>query len=242
MRTDDSLVVATTRLGVQRDYHFRCVPLDFPRLTVSRPGNPTPGWYLTTFGFSSGSQPNEFVRDPRPLRRPGLVQADLAGGHRRQATVGRSGGVHSDLWTVRRARGAGLLGDRLPGFLDSTLPDDRHTALPTDHHDFLEIPGGHALLSYPLVTGEDLRPFGSNPDVFADGVIQEVNTVGAQTWRWDTSKHFAPNASTFPINFADSNGLGPQFDAWDVFHLNSIDRMPDGDYVVSARHLDAVFR
>ncbi len=81
-------------------------------------------------------------------------------------------------------------------------------ALPTDHHDFLEIPGGHALLSYPLVSGEDLRPFGSSSDTYADGVIQEVDGAGAQIWRWNTSDHFAPNSSTFPINFADTNGLG----------------------------------
>ena len=57
--------------------------------TVIRPGNPTPGWYLTTFGFSSPAI-GEFVGDPRQLRCPGLVQADLARGHRLQATVGRS--------------------------------------------------------------------------------------------------------------------------------------------------------
>ena len=114
-------------------------------------------------------------------------------------------------------------------------------ALPTDHHDFLST-RLHALLSYPLVPGEDLRPFGSSSDTYVDGVIQEVNTAGAQVWRWNTSDHFAPNSSTFPINFADTLGLPAEFDAWDVFHLNSIDRMPDGDYVVSARHLDAVFR
>jgi hypothetical protein len=27
-----------------------------------------------------------------------------------------------------------------------------------------------------------------------------------------------------------------------VFHINAIDRQPDGDYVVTARHMDGVFR
>jgi CRISPR/Cas system CMR subunit Cmr6 (Cas7 group RAMP superfamily) len=34
LRTDQPVVVATTRQGVARSYHFRCVPLDFPRLEV----------------------------------------------------------------------------------------------------------------------------------------------------------------------------------------------------------------
>ena len=92
MRTDDSLVVATTRLGVQRDYHFRCVPIDFPRLAVSRPGSPTPGWTLTTFGFSSTS--GEFVAIlDRTAPRSGT-----SGRHARSSTPNAcrmvSGGVH----------------------------------------------------------------------------------------------------------------------------------------------------
>ena len=57
MRKDQLLVVSTTRQGVQRDYHLRCVPVDFPKLSVERPGNPSPGWYLTTFGVAGSPQP-----------------------------------------------------------------------------------------------------------------------------------------------------------------------------------------
>jgi hypothetical protein len=57
MRTDQLLKLSTTRAGAVRDYHFRCVPPDFPRLDVTRPGNPSPGWYLTTSGFASRIRP-----------------------------------------------------------------------------------------------------------------------------------------------------------------------------------------
>src|SRR5262245_5716948 len=33
--------------GTTTSYWIRCLPSDFPALTVTRPGNPTPGWYLT---------------------------------------------------------------------------------------------------------------------------------------------------------------------------------------------------
>ena len=241
MRTDDSLVVATTRNGIQRDYHFRCVPLDFPRLTVSRPGNPTPGWYLTTFGFSSPAI-GEFVAildnhgAPvwyKRISREVIDAKRLSDGRVAfTPTLGPFGVVPEQGYWATNLEGS------KSGPFQTTDPVE----LPTDHHDFLEIPGGHALLSYPLVSNVDLTPFGSSSDTYADGVIQEVDGAGGQIWRWDTSDHFAPNSSTFPINFAVSNGLDARFDAWDVFHLNSLDRMPDGDYVVSARHLDAVFR
>jgi len=61
MQTDQLMTLATTRQGVAKDYHFRCVPLDFPRLEVLRPGEPTAGWYLTTSGFAS---PNPAVNGP----------------------------------------------------------------------------------------------------------------------------------------------------------------------------------
>ena len=53
MRTDQLITLATTRQGTVRNYHFRCVPNDFPRFEVLRPGNPAAGWYLTTSGFVS---------------------------------------------------------------------------------------------------------------------------------------------------------------------------------------------
>ena len=49
--TDQLLTLTLTRGGQSMSYFFRCLPADFPALTVDRPGNPAPGWYLTTFGM-----------------------------------------------------------------------------------------------------------------------------------------------------------------------------------------------
>ncbi len=252
MRTDELLVVATTRQGVARNYHFRCLPTDFPRLEVLRPGNPTPGWYATTFGFVSPSGPYLAILDSygapvwyKKTSRPVFDLKRLSDG-RLAFTAGRGPfGVdpNQGYW----------LSD-----LQGNLTGPRRTAgLPTDHHDYIELPGnGAALLSYPIVSGIDLSTMtggmGTVGDTIADGVIQEVNAAGDEVWRWDMSTYFEPSSSTFPLNFDQSQpppaGVPGFPDAWDVFHINSIDRIKsldpteNGDYVVSARHIDSVFR
>jgi len=243
MRTDDLLLLSTIRQGIGKDYHFRCVPSDFPRLDVTRPGNPTPGWYLTTFGFGSSSgkfavimdnhgAPVWYRRTPEPL----IDFKRLPSGS--LAFTPQRGAYGID-------EGQGYWVTTLQGSSPTALRRTTEPAadeLPTDHHDYLEFPGGRALLSYPLVTPPVRTPlFDGSPD-FVDGVIEEQDPNGNRTWLWTASKHFAPAEATFPLNFA-VNPVIPGFpNAWDVSHINAIDRQPDGDYVVTARHLDAVFR
>ena len=240
LRTDEPVVVSTTRRDIRRDYHFRCVPLDFPRLEVLRPGNPTPGWYLTTFGFGSSSgkfavimdnygAPVWYKRTPGPLidfKR--LPSGSLAFTPQRGAygiDVGQG-------YWVTSVQGG-------PTALRRTT-EPTADKLPTDHHDYLEFSGGRALLSYPLVTGGPSLFLGTGD--FVDGVIEEQDPNGNRTWLWTASKHFAPAEATFPVNFAVNPVIRDFPNAWDVSHINAINRQPDGDYVVTARHLDAVFR
>ena len=143
------------------------------------------------------------------------------------------------------------------GTVKHRTTDPAPTELPTDHHDYVELPGGpnrRALISYPIVANVDLTgmPGGTTGDTIADGVIQEVDENDAQIWRWDMSDHFDPADSTFPLNFDQTQpppaGVAGFPDAWDVFHINAIDRITspipadDGDYVVTVRHMDGVFR
>ena len=268
MRTDDPLLLSTVRQGVGKDYHFRCVPTDFPRLDVTRPGNPAPGWYLTTSGFVS----------PNPARNgPFLMILDNYGA---PVWYKRTPSAMMDAKKLSDGRLAftpsngpyGILADQ--GYWLTSLqgtPTIKHRTtnplpaeLPTDHHDYIELPGipnGRAMVSYPIVTGVDLsamvpRPAPGNGapgtvnDTIADGVIQEVNGDGTELWSWDMSNYFDPASSTFPINFDNTlprppagTGAAGFPDAWDVFHINAIDRVgADGDYIVTVRHMDGVFR
>ncbi len=262
MRADDLLTLSTTRQGVGKNYHFRCVPTDFPRLEVVRPGNPAPGWYLTTSGFVSPNlarngpflmildnygAPVWYKRTPAPM----MDAKKLSDG---RLAFTPSNGPYG----IEESQGYWLT--NLVGEPTVRRRTSDPGVLPTDHHDYVELPDGRALVSYPIVTGVDLSgmvlppvPGGGGPgmvdDTIADGVIQEVDGDGTERWRWDMSDYFDPADSTFPINF-DTNlprppagtGAAGFPDAWDVFHINAIDREDDGDYVVTVRHMDGVFR
>lgn len=256
LATDQPVVLATTREGVARNYHFRCVPTDFPRLEVQRPGNPSAGWYLTTSGFAAGSNsprngPFVMILDhygaPVWYRRttPSVIDAKRLSDGRLAFTPSYGPfGVREEqgYWLTNLQLGSDTIRHR------TTTP--AKSELPTDHHDYIELPsnlyGGNAraLISYPIRPG-DLRgnpriPGATGSDTFSDGVIQEVRENNTQIWRWDMSNYFDPASSSFPVNFEST----PEFagTGWDVFHINAIDRQPDGDYVVTVRHMDGVFR
>jgi hypothetical protein len=262
LATDQPVVLATSREGVARDYHFRCVPTDFPRLEVQRPGNPSAGWYLTTSGFAS----------PNPsLNGPFLMILDHYGApvwYKRTPSPMMDAKKLSDgrlaftpsfgAYGIREAQGYWLTNLQGTGTIRHRTTDPAPSALPTDHHDYLftTVPGGQSfrtMVSYPIVAGVDLRTMtgglGTVNDTIADGVIQEVNNDETERWRWTMSDHFEPATSTFPVNFGVPPDLIPGFpDAWDVFHINAIDRVKspvpadDGDYIVTVRHMDGVLR
>jgi hypothetical protein len=252
LRADEPAVVSTNRQGVVRDYHFRCVPNDFPRLEVLRPGNPTPGWYLTTSGVVA---PNPATNGPFLLildhygapvwykRTPsGVVDFKrLSDGRFTFTPASGPFGVDpaQGYWLIPDLQGTGTIRHR------TSDP----VALPTDHHDYIELPSGpnaRALISYPVRThtgtiSNCTTPAGAPaPSTkFTDGVIEEVNGDGSSRWTWTMSAHFDPASTTFGQNFET---LGFPGTGCDVFHINAIDRESDGDYIVTARHMDGAFR
>src|SRR5262249_7175339 len=100
--------------------------------------------------------------------------------------------------------------------------------------------GNRMVLSYQLKTGVDLTGLGSNgPDsTIADCVVQEVDPSGDLVWEWRGTDHVDPvQESTFALPVA----VGTET-VLDVFHCNSIDVNEDGDVLVSARDMNAVFK
>lgn len=249
LQTDELLVVDVQRDVDSRRRHFRCLPDDFPDLRVERPGAPAAGWYLTTFGQGNSPQSGPYVvildefgapvwykRSDRPL-----VDAKLAAdGAFSASPLGQFFGTVSDDLS-RRVYGldGGLLDDRRID--DSASP----VALPVDHHDYVHLPGGGgAFVSYPLRTDVDLTALGAGynaDDSVVDGAIVETTAAGGITWVWNSADHFADDASTYPQRFGRYPSE-PNLGEVDIVHINSIDRVDGGDYVVSARHFDTVFR
>ena len=262
------LTVELTRGSQTAAYYVRCLPEDFSDLEVTRTGDTAPGWYLTETGFGQAATgdfmvildergvPVWFKRNPTPALQ--LTNPErLSTGEIVLAEVNAPGfGVVETPPSSHRVYG-----------LDGTLHELRRTddpaQYPIDHHDHVEIPasagGGYAAVSYHLVKNLDLTsgvnnvvlpPPGTtfeckngqvnNNGAIVDNVIREMDPV-TQTlrWSWSMRDHFNFNESTFAQCFKNypANEV-------DVFHINSLQRVDDGtgDYIVSARHADAVFR
>ena len=58
------LEVTDTSGEATTSYWIRCLPSDFPALTVTKPGSPPPGWYLTgNLGTADGSSTYAMILD-----------------------------------------------------------------------------------------------------------------------------------------------------------------------------------
>ncbi|MFK7917310.1 MAG: hypothetical protein AB8G14_04465 [Ilumatobacter sp.] len=116
----------------------------------------------------------------------------------------------------------------------------------------------------PCAPGDPLDPEGTSvirpSGAFVDGTIVEmVDDSDPAPWVWNASEHFGFDESTYALCFDRYDDQNPVLDMVgdptgeflgevDPFHLNSMQRIADTgceplcDYVVSGRHLDAVFR
>ncbi|KYK60239.1 hypothetical protein DCS_01376 [Drechmeria coniospora] len=97
-----------------------------------------------------------------------------------------------------------------------------------DAHEFRITADGTALLS---IRKEARAP--ATGDAIYDSIFQEIDIdSGALLFEWHASHHFAVSES--------KARPAPDGGPVDFFHLNSIDKGPDGNYLVSSEHLGAV--
>jgi hypothetical protein len=242
------VVIVTGPSGASDSYWIRCLPHDFPPLTVDRPGQPAPGWYLVANAFNPPDPFAEFAMildehgTPVWYRRtpPGAIDF-------KRLPTGQLA------WMIPTGGAFGLSasGSYEIRDLDGTLVRNVKTTLgPTDHHDLIRLPNGNFLaITYvqrdlvvadPHTCVDGNIPFTPEvPTAVVDGVIEEINPAGTMVWWWNSRDHVDPSESVVDLCFPGSGG---QAHVLDPVHLNSIDVMPDGDIIASARHLDAIFR
>ncbi len=223
--------------GGRVDYWIRCLPHDFPQLSVNRPGNPPPGWYLTgNVNSVAGSGAYAMALDNNGT--PVWYHKTLG-----QALNITPISKDTIAWMSNAGPGFGI--DPGGAFQEYNLASGTShwlsaPVVPTDFHELDVIGGGHVMmLSSPLTSPVDMSAFGGAPDAtIVDCVVQEVGTNGQLVWRWRASDHIGVTESTHPFAF---NLQGQT--VWDVYHCNSVDADPlTGDLLLSTRATDAVYR
>ncbi|CAN8097568.1 unnamed protein product [Discula destructiva] len=148
---------------------------------------------------------------------------------------------HLCLWqgTVRRGttgRGVGLILNQQYQVVRTVHSHAPGTA--ADFHEFTLTPEGTAL----IVT---YTPKFLNGLWILENCLEEFSLdddIG-QSIHWCATDHIPLDENPGRKHFvAEDSGNGKVPDrAWDYVHFNSIDKTPEGDYLVSARHLDTIF-
>jgi hypothetical protein len=123
--------------------------------------------------------------------------------------------------------------------LDGTLVRSIETAgVLTDIHEFQMLPNGNVILTaYPRREHVDLTAFGAGADeTVIDALIQEISPAGDVVWSWNSKDH---------IGLGETGrwyGMAIKSEAWDIVHMNAVERVDDNSFLISLRHTDAVYK
>lgn len=209
-------------------YWVRCLPPDFPVLTVTRPGTPTPGYYLlnaSKYGLvlDTNGVPVWYTQGSAVLNVESPAPNTLS---------------------LMPNYAAPVANDSIFPFQILSL--DTNVAInvgspngQTDVHELRTAPNGNRLLfTAPLTSGVNLtglKSFGDNATIL-DCEIEELSPSGELVWSWLASEHIDPAREslepalvTQPSTFVD------------VFHCNSIEPDETGNLLLSVRHANALF-
>jgi hypothetical protein len=224
----------------------RCLPSDFPNWTFSADGDPQAQWYLFAptgphaFGymafFDTNGVPVWWFRhgDPwAPWDAKLLDDGTVAYARFFNDHFGLRG--HKNAYEVRKLDGSLVRVLRTPG-------------TSTDTHDLQRLPNGHYLLiTYVRREDANISPRGGPKRAVAyDCDIEEVTPAGKLVWRWSSKDHIPLSWTTgddsggwWAENGGRENGVRTSYD---LVHVNSVEADGHGGVIVSARHLDAIFR
>ena len=120
-----------------------------------------------------------------------------------------------------------------------------------DQHEFNIVDNGKsALITAYEPTHYDLSAYNitSGQGWLLNSWFQEVEiATGNLLFEWDALSHVPIDQTYVLPNSTDVSGTGlgtvtPPDAPWDYFHINSIDKFANGDYLISARHVSAIYR
>ena len=116
-----------------------------------------------------------------------------------------------------------------------------------DMHEFNVLPGGHTVLATVYTPIQyNLTAFGVNtsPGWLLTNGFREIDILtGKILFSWNSTDHVALSESYILPGSTYISGDGKtESTAWDYFHLNSVDKDDEGNYIISSRHCSAVYK
>jgi hypothetical protein len=245
--TEDQAIVATATQGTATtEYWVRCLPHTFPQLAMTphtSAGAVTPGYYLIGAIFSAtGEAGYAMVLDTNGT--PVWYGLTVNGASAQDVEVLSTNTIsYAPLggYTFGTSMGQFELHALDPLGASFVQP----AGVPLDTHELrLLANGDYLLFASPVTTGVDLTglgTYGAGENIL-NGVIQEVTPAGQVVWQWTATDHFDPVKDTTWVQTASATNLaGQTVTVVDPFHLNSIDLDPNGNLLVSSRHMDSIF-
>lgn len=115
----------------------------------------------------------------------------------------------------------------------------------TDKHEFHVINEESAVIQVYQPVPHDLTAWGASKEQqwIVNAIFQEIDiATGKLLFEWASLDHVTPDEAILPINPGQAGSGYNSSDAWDYFHINSVDKNSDGDYIISARDACSVHK
>ncbi|KAI2780498.1 ASST-domain-containing protein [Daldinia loculata] len=107
-----------------------------------------------------------------------------------------------------------------------------------DKHEFHIINEETGLIQIYQPVARDLTAWGGSAGQqwIVNSIIQELDiATGKLLFEWSSLDYVSPDEAILPINPGQAGSGFNSSDAWDYFHINSVDKDSEGNYLISAR-------
>ncbi|KAJ0355878.1 hypothetical protein COL154_001396 [Colletotrichum chrysophilum] len=114
-----------------------------------------------------------------------------------------------------------------------------------DKHEFHVVNEETGLIQIYQPVPRHLTPWGAEPEQqwIVNAIIQELDiATGKLLFEWSSLDHVTPDEAILPINPGQAGSGYNSSDAWDYFHINSVDKDATGNYLISARDACSVHK
>lgn len=115
----------------------------------------------------------------------------------------------------------------------------------TDKHEFHIVNEKTGLIQVYQPTPVDLSRWASSKEQqwIVDAIFQELDIeTGELLFEWSSLDHISPDESVLPVDKGQAGSGFNSSDAWDYFHINSVDKDENGDYLLSARDAASIYK